>query len=260
VKAAFQEIEAAGPNFLGIGAQKAATTWLFKRLSMHEEIYFPGGKEMHYWDRRDRQVSLPIASYVQRFTGKLAKHIGGKLGDITPGYMTISDDRIQEIHSVVPDVRIILVTRNPVDRAISAAAQILRDRGMDASRVSEAEADKILFSRHVIQNGLYAEHLLRWMKIFDRDQILVFDNEDIRRDPKGILRKVSTHLSTNPNYWDLIDIKALAATTSATPHRLRATESQKQRLMARYAASAALLEEVQGRPVGWTSMFRRLAA
>ena len=250
----------AGPDFLGIGAQKAATTWLFKRLSMHEQIYFPSGKEMHYWDRRDRQENGPVSRYVERFTSKLAQHIGGKMGDITPAYMTISDDRIREIHSLVPNVRLILVTRNPVDRAISAVAQILRQREIDVCTVSEAEADKLLFSGHVLQQGLYAENLIRWMKVFEREQILIFDNEDIKIDPKGVLKRVSNHLSIDPDYWDLIDIKALSARTSATPDRLQITENQRRRLIDHYATSADLLQNIMGRPVPWSSLFLERAA
>src|SRR5262249_41035314 len=42
-----------GPDFLGIGAQKAATTWLYENLKRHPEIEFPAGKEVHFWDKRE---------------------------------------------------------------------------------------------------------------------------------------------------------------------------------------------------------------
>ena len=40
-------------DFLGIGAQKAATTWLYANLDLHPQIAFPAGKEVHFWDRRE---------------------------------------------------------------------------------------------------------------------------------------------------------------------------------------------------------------
>jgi hypothetical protein len=46
-------------GFLGIGAQKAATTWLYHQLGRHPQVRFPGGKELHFWDRFDpQQVNL----------------------------------------------------------------------------------------------------------------------------------------------------------------------------------------------------------
>ena len=44
-------------DFLGIGAQKAGTTWIFENLQRHPDVQFPGGKEIHFWDaQRHRGV------------------------------------------------------------------------------------------------------------------------------------------------------------------------------------------------------------
>lgn len=39
-------------DFLGIGAQKAGTTWLYEKLRLHPDIAFPAGKEVHFWDQK----------------------------------------------------------------------------------------------------------------------------------------------------------------------------------------------------------------
>jgi len=61
------------PNFLGIGAQKSGTTWLYHNLSMHPEFYLPPVKELHYFDRSPNYPSssrLASESLFARLFGK----------------------------------------------------------------------------------------------------------------------------------------------------------------------------------------------
>ena len=53
------------PDFIGIGAQKAGTTWLHRNLQAHPQIYMPR-KEVHYFDRKIRDRTNPVS----RFFGK----------------------------------------------------------------------------------------------------------------------------------------------------------------------------------------------
>jgi hypothetical protein len=65
-------------SFLGIGAQKSGTTWLFEMLRQHPEVAFPAGKEVHFWDQRnDRSVDWYLGLFPDN---------GKKNGEITPAY------------------------------------------------------------------------------------------------------------------------------------------------------------------------------
>jgi len=105
-------------NFLGIGAQKCGTTWLYAMLSKHPDIAFPGGKEIHFWSEDDYQERL--AWYQNLFSGDEQVK-----GEITPAYAFLDGGRIKEIYRLVPDLRLIYMIRNPVNRAWSNALMAL---------------------------------------------------------------------------------------------------------------------------------------
>lgn len=232
------------PDFVGIGAQKAATTWLFKRLCMHPEIYFPSGKEIHFWDQRDKK-DRPLKAYEAIFSGYQITHIGGKTGEITPAYMTVSDARLREFSEMAPDVRLLVILRNPIDRAISAAAQVARTHGIVPGRRHP------LFSAATTEAGLYGRHLARWLQYFPPERLHVITHEDIRKNAVEVLRGVSRHIGVDPDVYNLIDPSLLNATTSPSPNRIKVTEDQRTRLKRIYHKDVASLEKLLGRTFGW---------
>ena len=99
-------------NFLCIGAQKSGTSWLHKTLSEYPKIAFPAGKEVHFWDQhRSREIEW----CTQLFSNETCIN-----GDITPAYAFLPIDVIQEIYKIVPNLRLIYLIRNPIDRAWSS--------------------------------------------------------------------------------------------------------------------------------------------
>ena len=72
-------------DFLGIGAQKAGTTWIYQHLSRHPQICFPAGKEIHFWDHyRNNGVDWWTSLFAD-------DHPGRKQGEITPAYATLDE-------------------------------------------------------------------------------------------------------------------------------------------------------------------------
>ena len=102
------------PDFLGIGAQKAGTSWLHKNLRCHPQIYMPKTKELHYFDWRPHRS---LNTYAREFAGgeALVK------GEITPYSASLPRWCIRYIHKLMPDTKLILFLRNPIDRAWSQA-------------------------------------------------------------------------------------------------------------------------------------------
>lgn len=232
------------PDFIGIGAQKAATTWLFKRLSMHPDIYFPQGKEIHFWDRRET-THLPIRAYSQKFSGYQIEHIGGKTGEITPSYLQLTDKSIQQLHAYAPEVQYFVVLRNPIERAKSAAAQIVRNRKVNFGRPPP------LFSKNTTEGGLYAKHLSRWLAIIPKDRIHVIDFDEIRKHPKRVLKNIATHIGVSPEVYNMIDDQLLRLATSPTPNRIITTQIQDMQLEKVYKNDIIQLQELLNRTFDW---------
>ncbi|WP_152926611.1 hypothetical protein [Shimia sp. SK013] len=100
---------------------------------MHPDVYFPRGKEIRFRDRRET-VGRPLKEYQRIFSGLQVNHIGGKTGDITPAYLRISDTLIKKFKELAPDVRLMVILRNSVERSISAAAQVIRNKESSADQ------------------------------------------------------------------------------------------------------------------------------
>ncbi len=202
------------PNFLVIGAQKCGTTWLAEMLRQHPEVFTPARKELHYFNRKSNYAQ-GLAWYQQYF----AEAGGHKaVGECTPNYLWVQEAcpdsipslglRLQRydyanrevprlVHEVCPDARLLVVLRNPVDRAISSHRHHIRMRRISPrSRILEVGGQ---FG--IVSMGFYAEQLQAWEAYFPRDRFLVLIyEEDVRREPERALRRVFEHLEVDPEF------------------------------------------------------------
>lgn len=188
-------------NFIGIGAQKAGTTWLYEQLSKHPKVGFPGGKEVHYWDARLRQ--LPEVWYSDLFNTP-----DGKVnGDITPAYSTLDLDVIRRIPGVVGRPSIIFILRNPIERAWSSALMALQRAELEVDEVSDQWFLDHFFSRGSRLRGDYERTLRLWSDVFGRNRILVPFYEEIVEQPLELLGRVSRFIGIDDSSaWDLQEV------------------------------------------------------
>ncbi|MGR9106202.1 MAG: sulfotransferase family protein [Gammaproteobacteria bacterium] len=186
-------------NFLGIGAQKAGTTWLYRHLANHPKIHFPQGKELHFWDwiqagRRPEKVSW----YIRLFEGndELIK------GEITPDYAVLHEYYIERIHSLNPELRILFILRNPIERAWSAAQMGLTRLLMSREEASDKWFFDVFRSSASLARGDYEATLRRWNRVFPRERFLILYYEDLILNPRNMLKETATHLGVDPAYFD----------------------------------------------------------
>src|SRR5687768_4600323 len=106
-------------HFIGIGAQKAGTTWLYEQLRKHPDIRFPAGKEVHFWDAN---LGRGEAWWLALFPDTAA---GVREGEITPAYAILDRELIGRVRAIAPQVRIFFSLRNPIARAWSSALMAL---------------------------------------------------------------------------------------------------------------------------------------
>lgn len=196
----------ARPDFLIIGAQKAGTTSLYSWLTDHPGVLGARRKELHYFDARyDRE---PIGAYWCEFPVRARMRAHEKLrgrrvvtGEATPYYLF--DPRIpRRVHRHLPDVKLIAVLRDPVDRAVShywmeyergaetmsleaaLAAEGLRLRSsLERLARGEPPSDEYAVVSYVAR-GMYADQLERWLEWYPRSQLLVIDFGDLVGEPR----------------------------------------------------------------------------
>lgn len=183
---------APGPDFLGIGAQKAGTTWLHANLAQHPRVRFPGGKEVHFWDR-------DFARGLDWYRGLFAGAPPGVLqGDITPSYAILPPERIAEVAACAPRARLIFLLRHPVERAWSAAKMALGRAEMQIGEASDAWFRDHFRSRGSRARGDYAACLDAWLARFPRSALLLLRYEDLLREPESVARAACAHLGLDP--------------------------------------------------------------
>ena len=174
-------------NFLCIGAQKAGTTWLYSVLREHEKINFPAGKEVHYWNTK---LYMGIEWYKNLFD------VGdGKInGEITPAYSILSDNIVSTIRSHFPDLRLIYVIRNPIQRAWSSAKMALQRAEMTLDEASDQWFIDHFHSRGSILRGDYEKCIRNWRTFFPEESLLILRYELITTQPESFIKKCLLHL------------------------------------------------------------------
>jgi hypothetical protein len=179
------------PQFLGIGAQKAGTTWLAENLRRHPEVFVPERKELHWLDHKWER---PLADWAAHFADAGER----RRGEITPAYGILPAARIRFLRDVAPGVRLLLLLRNPVERAWSHALMDLAERrGRAPESVPEGEYLAFLGSDVALARGDYLGILERWLAVFPAEQLFVGFFEAIREDPRGLLAAVFRHIGVS---------------------------------------------------------------
>lgn len=155
------------PAFIGIGAHKAGTTWLYSQLEAHPEIGFTTGeersgriaaKERHFWCRalHERRVRPrwpgPLEEGLAAYRASLPD--GVISGDITPHYAVLGDEVVRQVAESLPGLRLIYLLREPRARAWSSAVSSYVELGgsaqdPDPARRSRGRKAPVERSRHV---------------------------------------------------------------------------------------------------------------
>jgi hypothetical protein len=202
------------PDFLGIGAQRSGTTWLYQMLARHPDIFLTSQKELHFFDEkpdfsgyegvwnplRQHYYDLDSATdwlwYLRQF-GSSEK--GQIKGEITPLYATLSVERVKIISQKLPRLKIIYILRNPVQRAWSN----LRFSWKNHTRTREGELTedivrKTIFYPAKLIHGDYRRNIQTWEMVFSRDAILYLFYDDIVEKPGKVLEQVCSFLKVAP--------------------------------------------------------------
>jgi hypothetical protein len=203
------------PDFLGVGAAKAATTTLRDILSQHPKIYLPDSKEMHFFDMDENYGRGKDWYQSTAFPGIRDEKI---CGEFSPSYMYFDHVPGRILESYGRDVKFIFIFRQPVDRAFShyQMHQLRGAEELDFLQAIEAEPGRLQTGNQndqrrysYIDRGYYAKQLRNFLQCFSMEQMhfLLF-GEFIQAQDEAIGRIL--------NFLD-VDVIPLRTTLQSNP-------------------------------------------
>lgn len=232
--------ELALPDFLGIGAQKAGSTWLHEMLRLHPELFLPQEKEVHYFDRRFHRT---LHYYTRRFVpaGNRVK------GEITPDYSNLSPEMIRFIRRVMPDLKLVYLIRNPVERAWSQAQrEVLRARKRQIHEVDPAEFYAHFNSADSRAHCDYVGNMERWLAEYPKERLWVGFTHEIRERPEWVLAEVFRHLGVSTDVdWETFPTQSEVNRRGKVPM----PHAYREYLMDMYAGQMEQLHRIYGQRV-----------
>lgn len=200
------------PDFVVIGAQRAGTTTLFEHLRQHPDIFLPSIKELSFFIDGARWDMGP-----DWYQGMFAPARPGQLrGDISPGYAMhpARTGAVEHLADASPSVRIVYSLRDPIERLLSAY-WLMRRYGQERRPL-----DVVAFDSRYLAASLYGYQLDRYLRRFDREQILVTVAERLFAEPGVVLDEILTHVGLRPG-WRPPDVEQRHNANTALPREPR---------------------------------------
>ena len=181
------------PNFIVAGTQKAATTWFHECLNEHPEVFVPKVKEVHFFCKEPcgkSKNNLGTGWYISQFPdNKSFKAIG----EISVDYMYY-EHIAEDIFNFNPNMKILFILRNPVDRAYSAYWMNKRQK----SNMPEFQ-EFIRVDHEFIDRGFYYNQIERYFEFF-KENIKIFIYEDLLRNPEAFIKEVYSFLNVDDGF------------------------------------------------------------
>lgn len=262
-----------GPEFLITGTKRGGTTSLFNYLLMHPGVLglYPEsrGKKSTDFFFADSGQSLPW--YRSHFhtagrKARMARRLGYAPvgGEASPYY--VWDPRIADrVRAAFPDVKTVLLLRDPVERAWSHY-QERRQNGVEPLGFAEALAAEPARLHGELEamakdpayhstahdwyayraRGIYLPQVRNWLRSFPAEQLLVLRSEDMYADPQDVVDQVTDFLGVDRHPLPTTQTFNASHQKSSVPEPVRSE------LAAFYAPHNAALEEFLGRPLHWT--------
>jgi hypothetical protein len=234
------------PSLICIGPQRCGTTWLFRRLRLHPDVFAPIEKELHFFDhhhvplragfleRRQRRAAerlgwgqyfppgiavpglgairrvapdMPGSRWLQEmfwrsvlpdggynedwYRGLFAKARPGQVSlDFTASYCMLGEDGIRHILNINPQARILMMVRNPVERAYSHYKMVKKkqtDKTLDLAQFKRRVLDA---GSAISQQNNYAGNITRWRRAVPEAQFKIMFYEDLEADPTTYMAEV----------------------------------------------------------------------
>jgi Sulfotransferase domain len=233
-------------DFIVPGAQKSGTTALHYFLSQHPQIALPDQQELHFFD--DEEIFSRSADYeiLHRHFRPIARST--MAGEVTPSYLYWKS-AIERIHAYNPRIKLLVVLRNPIDRAFAHwNMQRFKDREpLDFLAALKEEPRRSAQSLAIesrrfsyVDRGFYSAQLERVFKFFPRGQLMVVKFEEFRDRKQETLDTI----------FDFLGVKRMGAKRdkdrNVVPYERAMTAEERKYLLDVFTAEIAKLEQLLG--------------
>ena len=208
-------------NFIGIGAHKSGTSWIFERLREIDYFELPPVKEIHYFDRKYKQNKLHFTKrfpsfkfyfesikicvlnfnrinwfyswyfksysdswYVSLFKSKKIQ------GEITPAYSILNIDEIRRLKKVANPEKILFIIRNPIERAWSHYQYLVqRGKKFDKKNLLK-EIKSFMLSDEQRKRSNYIEIINKYRNFFQDEDIYILFYDSILNEPEALIKNM----------------------------------------------------------------------
>jgi hypothetical protein len=215
------------PDFVGIGVQKAGTSWWYELLVDHPRVSARPGihKERHFLSRFGTTAFAP--AQIEAYHGWFPRRPGTLAGEWTPDYLDFPWVP-PLLARAAPDVRLLLMVRDPVERFRSGLAHQRRHR----ASVPEATM------ANAVSRGFYHRALAHWCQWFEPERLLVLQYERCTVDPAGQLARTYRFLGLDEDY-EPADLRRPVGPT--TEGKVDLADDARRRLVDAYAPDVEAL-------------------
>jgi hypothetical protein len=259
------------PDFMVIGAQRSGTSSLYKYLEQHPCVLASLRKETEYfsarWSFGEGWYRAHFPSRARRRWEEHRRGLPVLAFEASPNYLfhPLAPARAA---TMVPDAKLVVLLRNPVERAFSHhqhevragrefrsfedAVELEAERlaGEEERMVTETGYRSLRWERCSYQaRGHYAEQLERWLRVYDETHLLVVRSEDMYHDPAGVFGTIQAFLGLA--LWTPMEFRNHSYQGGEPPAKAGLSPALRQRLAEGFESSNLRLYSLLGRDFGW---------
>jgi Sulfotransferase domain len=258
------------PDFIIIGVARGGTTSLYEYLIDHPNILGASRKEVHFFDTHFRRG---MAWYRGQFPYSMQKYYARRIqkrdfitGEASPYYI-FHPYAAQRLADALPQAKLIVLLRNPVERAFShycwevgwgdekLSFEEAVDREEERIRIDEGKLVKDYSFNHqhfsYLARGIYVEQFQNWFKLFPREQFLILKSEDMYKEPASIFKQTLDFLGVPYSEPKVVkkEFKQYNKPKYSPPNKM--DPALRKRLVEYFEPYNARLYELLGRDFGW---------
>lgn len=196
-------------DFFIVGAPKAGTTSLYHYLNEHSEIEMSSQKEPDFFS--DQSLQKQKLYYdknridtLEKYNSLFEKEDVILRGDSSVSYL-FYEDVPHKIITYNPDAKIIIMLRNPIDRAFSHylmdySLGLISESFETIIQKQSKHKNANLFYQQYIQVSEYSKQIKRYLEVFSKDNIHFIDYEDFKNDTSDVVNSVFLFLGVNDDF------------------------------------------------------------
>ena len=195
------------PNFIVFGIEKAGTTSIYNYLNQHPQIYMSPVKETNFfekdWENQPPEVQAKkrdgiysLEKYCQLFEAVTDETA---IGEVSPNYLFHYQESVQRIKTTIPDVKLIAILRNPVDRAYSDYLMHVRDV-IGKPQSLEEQVKHRAKSSFTLRKGLYYEPLKNYFDAFSKENIRIYLYDDLCQNAVELMQDIYRFLKVESKF------------------------------------------------------------